>query len=559
LSYLSAFHAMNISLKRYFTLYALPVLVTTIITSVILIYLFPSAFSEGLGRILALSIPFYGLLAVLVYPIAVRERIKTEINQNMHYFITHLGILATSDLDRKKMVEHLARRKEFGVLAEEMRKIYVLMDKWNLSLAEASRIVSRKCPSSVLSDFLDRFAHAVDAGEDLEEFLKNEQRVVMDQYSVMYQGALYDVENIKDVFISLTISMIFITCFALILPVISGQDVMFLMSLTILFFVLIELMMFYYMRVRVPKDPLWHSLKGFSTDLERKYNKYLLISLVGCILMFALVIFIVMWEPRVLEGARPGLLIAAGISPMYIVGRVMRNEEEFIRRREDNYGAFIRSLGGATAARGGIIESALESLQTHDFGPLTSNIRALYRRLRVRVNKELAWKFFSAETGSNLIDRFTDMFVEGITVGGKADVIGDIIGGNVTRIIGLRRQRKQSASTFTGTLYGLMVGISFSLFVTFQIIDLINSMFMKMGEASEIVLQLFPIHYSSFQYAPMVLIVIVIIHSLISSLMIKTVDGGHTANIYTHFITLMWIGMITANLTEFFISPLLTV
>jgi len=559
MNYGSAIQTLNISPKRYFALYGGSAIGASLLITVILIYLFPSVFGEGLGRFIALSIPIYATISVLLYPLVIREKIKNEIDQNMHYFITHLGILATSDLDRKKMIEHLANRKEFGALAEEMRKIYVLMDTWNLSLAEASRIVSKKCPSVILADFLDRFAHAVDAGEDLEEFLKSEQETVMNQYAVMYEGALYDVENLKEIYVSLTISLVFIACFALILPVISGQDISFLMCLVIFSFIFSEVMILYYLKVKVPKDPIWHSLRGYLTELERKYTKYLMISIIGCVMISGLIIFEITRHPELLEGARLGLLISAGITPMYILGRMTRKEESMVRRRDDNYGAFIRSLGGATAARGGMVIPALGSLQTHDFGPLTQNIKALYKRLKIRVDKERAWKLFSAETGSNLIDRFTDMFVEGLTVGGKADVIGEIIGQNVTKIIGLRKKRDQTARSMTGVFYGMTVGVSFSLFVTFQIVDMIHTMFSQMGEISPFIAEIFPIHLFTIQYTPFYLIIILIAHALISSLMIKIVDGGHIANIYTHFITMLWIGMMTANLTEYFISPMLSV
>jgi|Deesub1362A_J573_1020465.scaffolds.fasta_scaffold00380_19 flagellar protein FlaJ len=559
MSYISAIQALNISPKRYLALYGGSAIGTSILITVTLISLFPSVFGEGLGRFIAFSIPLYATVSILLYPLILRERIKNEINQNMHYFITHLGILATSDLDRKKMIEHLANRKEFGALAEEIRKIYVLMDTWNLSLAEASRIVAKKCPSIILADFLDRFAHAVDAGEDLEEFLKSEQETVMNQYAVMYEGALYDVENLKEIYVSLTISLVFVACFALILPAISGQDISFLMYLVIFSFIFAEILILYYLKVKVPKDPVWHSLKGYLTQLEKKYTKYLAISILGCVMISGLIIFEMMRHPELLEGARPGLLISAGITPMYILGRITRKEEAMLRRRDDNYGAFMRSLGGATAARGGMVIPALGSLQTHDFGPLTQNIKALYKRLKIRVDKERAWKLFSAETGSNLIDRFTDMFVEGLTVGGKADVIGEIIGQNVTKITGLRKKRDQTAGSMTGVFYGMMVGVSFSLFVTFQIVDMINTMFSQMGEISPLVAEIFPIYLFTIQYTPFYLLIILIAHALLSSLMIKIVDGGHIANIYTHFITMLWIGMITANLTEYFISPMLSV
>src|SRR5207247_6514895 len=107
------------------------------------------------------------------------------------------------------------------------------------------------------------------------------------------------------------------------------------------------------------------------------------------------------------------IIIAISLTPLAFTGILVGREEEKVKRRDDNFAAFIRSLGASAAARGGQVTETLRHLQTHDFGPLTTDIRNLYARLNLRVNDEMAWDYFSAETGSNIIEKFSRMFVEG--------------------------------------------------------------------------------------------------------------------------------------------------
>jgi len=80
------------------------------------------------------------------------------------------------------------------------------------------------------------------------------------------------------------------------------------------------------------------------------------------------------------------------------------------------------------------VNESLRQLIYHDFGPLTQNVRELYKRLNTRINKIRAWEYFAAGTGSNLIERFGTIFAEGTHLGGKPEVIGEIIGDNVMEI-----------------------------------------------------------------------------------------------------------------------------
>ena len=164
---------MYVSAEKYVRFVLLPSTLFTLIYFLLLLTILRSLFvSLGLFAILLYMIPMFILLTALLYPRIVKGKIRREIEDNIHFYITHLGALATAEVSRKEMMKMLSERKEYKALAEETKKIYLLMEKWNKNLAQACRFLAKRTPSKILADFLDRMAHELDSGEDFREFIK---------------------------------------------------------------------------------------------------------------------------------------------------------------------------------------------------------------------------------------------------------------------------------------------------------------------------------------------------------------------------------------------------
>jgi flagellar protein FlaJ len=55
------------------------------------------------------------------------------------------------------------------------------------------------------------------------------------------------------------------------------------------------------------------------------------------------------------------------------------------------------------------------------------------------------------------------------------------------------------------------------------------------------------------------LVIVILFNALLSSLMIRTTDGGHKMNAYTHFVVLAWIGTIISIATKALVTAFLSV
>ena len=141
----------------------------------------------------------------------------------------------------------------------------------------------------LFSDFLDRMAHSVQAGQAFEDFVISEQTVVMNDFMTMYQDSLNSIDMIKEMFISMCMSLIFIVAFAIIMPIITGMDSILLLGGAIAIFIGTELVILLYARSKVPADRIWHTLE-IETVADRRIKWSMPISLFLCIIVTGIVL-----------------------------------------------------------------------------------------------------------------------------------------------------------------------------------------------------------------------------------------------------------------------------
>lgn len=549
---------LGINVERYMKFILLPSLLASLVLFVLVYFvLYPSLEFLGMFRLLLLFVPLFILLPALLYIKMVEIRMKNEIDSNIHFYITHMGALSTSEIDRKELMKILSERKEYKALAEETRKIYLLMDKWRRNLAQACRFISRRTPSKIFSDFLDRMAHELDSGEDFKEFIKREQKVVMEDFVTLYNGKMYSIDIFKEIYVSIILSLSFFAAFAIIMPFLTGISIKFTFYLIMIFFFIAEIGVLVYLRAVVPEDPLWQT-SGEYTVVDRKLYRLFALSMVMFLIiftamMFANYIYHIINLPFT-------FIVAVSILPLLIPGYFARKEERLIVEKDRNAPSFILSLGASASARGGNILESLKYLTTHDFGALTEDIRALYRRLNSRINKRRAWGKFAISTNSNLIYRFTDMFVEAISLGAEPVEVAEIVSSNFIIINNLRKRRAQTTGSFVGIAYGVIIGISFALYISFGVVESMNSLYSSLEiplDMTASILHLVP--GEDLTFVSNLITLLMLMHAILSTLAIKIMDGGRMMAGLIHTVGLMWVAALSGYLSQLAISSLLNV
>jgi flagellar protein FlaJ len=498
------------------------------------------------------------VLSAAAYPKLYVEQWSHEIENEFHLLVTHMTVLSTTNIDRMEVFRKVAAQEEYGAIAEEVRRVVQLVDTWNQSLDDACRRRAREVPSEALADYFDRLAYSLGAGQGLDDFLMNEQEVIMAEYGTLYESALNNLDVMKDLYLSMVLSMTFGLVFAIVLPILTGTNPTITVSAVIVLYVFIQVGFFVALRTTTPSDPLWYHPE----ETEARMGWQTVGSAaVGVVLSVALAVVVLAdiggFSPVSL-GALLGMdpvpfpvYAAIPTTPLVIPGLVGRLEETRIKSRDEEFPNFIRALGASESAKQSTSSAVLEDLRKKDFGALTETMDNLYRRLNMRVSPDKAWDLFAVEARSYLIQKFSGMYREGRQMGGEPKKLGELISENANQVLQLRQRRSQETITLIGLLYGITAASTFAFFIGLAVVDLLSGLNLGVNSSSSFDFnQIINTQTYDIPQIELLLTGIILFNAALSSLMIRTVDGGNKITSLYHFTTLTWLGSLTAVATQ---------
>ena len=473
-----AIRRMDVSPSQYLLRFVLPSFCVGLLISVILFVFLSSMFIGVSGIILLLLFPLLSTIAALFWPLIQTMREAVLIEKEMHMFITRMGILSIGEVSAQSMFDILRQMSDYGALANEVKAIETLVDKWHTSLPEASRIIGRQSPSPIWGDFLDRMAFSVEAGQPIESFMRSEQKTFAKEFDTLYDTRLESIDMLKEIYISLTTTGIFalvVSGIHLVLFITEGFgstpfDLLLRIRwvlLASLLFIIMQVAMLVTFRALVPNDPIF-GRHEFDTNFRVKMRQTWIASSGMFLPILVATIAVIFMYSGILTDSwdKYGLpLIAFLFTPFLIPGITASREEKGIVRRDESYPGFIRALGGTAQARASEPSATIKALRGIDFGSLNEPIAGLESRLLLRIDSERSWDWFSAEVNSSMVSRFNRIYLEGAQASGEPAAVADLVSQNTTNLLALRRRRTLSAGTMKGVSYGLLVAtiVSFNI------------------------------------------------------------------------------------------------
>ncbi len=483
-----ALRRLEMPIGRFLSLYVLPVSIFTFIFSIALVYL-TGGLSEGAlfsgitGILLVILLTAMASAAAIGFPILDVQRSASLIEAEMHMFITRMGILSIGEVGAQSIFDILKQMRDYGELATEVQRIETLVDKWHTSLPEAARIVAQQSPSPLWSDFLSRMAFSIEAGQPIDEFMRSEQETIAEQYNTLYDTRLESVDTLKEIYVSLVTAGLFglvIAGIHLVLfevgsdtdtPIEVASRLRFLL-LASLVFGFVQMGAVFAFRATIPKD-LTFARDEMNTPFRINFRRSLLISGLVTIVLVVTSVLTLIWvfEELTSQWDKYGLLfIAIPLSPLLIPSMMIRREENQIQRRDQTYPDFIRALGGTAQARSSEPSATIKALRGIDFGMLDNSIDRLEKRLSTRIDSDRAWDYFTADTNSAVISRYTRIYIEGSQSSGQPAATAEMVSRSVGNLLSLRNRRSLSANTMWGVALGLLISSVAALNVTTAIV-----------------------------------------------------------------------------------------
>jgi len=475
---------LGMPFPRYLLFFSLPATIIGLVAGITVWYSVSDVVG-GFGAVfLIITFPFLAFSATILYPIAQVSAEAIQIEQDMHMFMTRMGILSMGESAEKGMFDVLKEMGDYGALAIEIQAIETLVTKWHTNLPEAARIVGRQSPSAIWSDFLDRMAFSVEVGQPIGEFFTSENETFEQAFTTIYDARLEQLDTLRETFVSLTTT-------GLLLLVVAGLHLILFQTgddtnnpfliilrarwvlLAGLLFAFLQVGAWYLFTLVIPDEDLF-ARHGFNTqqaiDLRRAWIFAAVLGGIEFMILMSLFLFVGtswLFENWNYIGL---LVIAALASPLLAPAMLTVQEETRVRRRDEAFPEFIRAFGGTAQARAQEPSAMVKALSGIDFGALDESIANLEKRLSMRIDSDYSWDWFAADNNSMLVSRFTRVFIEGSASTGEAGLVGDMVSQSTTNLLGLRQRRQISANVMRSVSYGLLIAMIIALNITTSII-----------------------------------------------------------------------------------------
>ena len=493
----------------------------------------------------------------IFYPYISWKNKENDINSKMHFFITHLRVLAISDLSLRDIIDIIGGKKVYGALGDELKKISILSSQWHMPLSKTFRFVSERTPSKLLKDFLDRFSQSLDSGVEHREFIETEQGAVLEEYKTMYETSNENVIILNEVYVSMLIAIIFIMSLGIVLPIIMGtEDMNTFIFISSFLLIVSEGMLMYLLKAMIPQDEIWH-LTGEKGELEIKISRIFKISIAITISLLVVILLGKYYISLPIISSLPfEILVALALTPLLIIGVMTFVEEQSITRKERNFLSFLPALGSISTMRGGRINDSVYYLSEKDYGVLTRHVRNLYRRLRTRIDDDAAWEWFGVDTGSNFIQRSGEMFREATYAAANPRTVSRMIAENIRKIRNLRMKKLTIVNTSIALFSGITFGISFAIYVSLIIGRHLNLIMMETGNPFENVERInLPallnfISPELYNQNFIIIFTVLVIHCFMMALTLRVLRGSHKFMTLLYFVPFVWIVAITSYVVD---------
>lgn len=553
-SLLDAYRHMDMPLRKYLVIYLGGSMVLSALCLLYALFMDPPT----MLRLPLLGGAVFAPATALVYPRVLLARQANALDEQFHLFVTHLTVMSLTNTNRVGLFRALAEEDEYGEISTEMGRLIGLIDTWNMSLDDACRQRSKQVPSDLMADFYERLAYNVGAGQQISDFLTSEHEAIIQDFATEYRANLDRMETFGELYISIVLSGVFAVMFGVIVPFITGADPLVVIGGIILVFIAIEILFVFLIDLLSPADPLWFQPSGIV--VQRNRTILVLLALAGVAVLGLTGVVVLAWLgfPLLPDFIPTTLYPAIPTTPLLIPGLYIYHVEGKIKNADSHFPSFIRGLGAIESVKQSSTASVLRLLRRKDFGVLNPFIDALYRRLNVRVNTKEAWRYFSAEIGSYLIQNFSDMYVQARSMGGDPSTLGKIISQNMSEVLKLREHRKQVVSTMTGQLYGINIAASFSFFVGIEIIKVLLNITEEVDIDQAAIGQILNAGVYDIEVLTILIFGAVMANAMITAIIIQRSNRRYFWGTTLHFTLLMWLGYSTGLVVEYMASNYLT-
>jgi flagellar protein FlaJ len=408
------------------------------------------------------KIPFSGIFE------SIRKKfnrfvLNKRMGADLLFTITYMASITTAQATRPEIFAYTAAREEY-VSSQYFKKVEFFVKRWNFSYVSGLVTIAERVDNNMLRSMLNRYANSIESGVPDEDFLRRELATIRSVYRNTYEQGLEMLKKWGDAYVAMLFSGSLVGIIIMMsIAIFAPTDIQGTLRMSYMIVIGISIFGLYTMFTAVPSDLKTHNLPTGSKEqgIIRRLEGRILPS---CLLV---VMVLAMLQLTGLVKDVYGLaMLVLGIMllPLGIIGYL---DDSHIVMRDAEFPTFIRSLGAVMGGKGTSITHALREIDIKSLETLEPLIRAVYSKLNLGLDEKQSWEKFIAESGSNLISKYLNIFRDSVELGGTADRIGEIVGSSMLEQVLLREKRSTISMGFVVLLipmHALMVSIFLFLF-----------------------------------------------------------------------------------------------
>lgn len=381
--------------------------------------------------------------------------------------LTYMSAVSTGDVPRDVILQHAITQNYRTTIY--FKQVYQLTKRLGFQYGRSFQLVSQRAKAETIKGLLLRFAASISTGVRENEFLSQEARVERDQYSNMYQRSVETLQKWGDAYAAILVSVALIVVVVMISTMLYdlGNYFVYMITATMLIMSFVGAFVIY---KSAPYEIM--SFKSYKGPVERSRAVFLLLLFVPAGALIA----IIMWATAGLGMAL--LVLGFSLIPAGIYAHIDHNK---VTRIDDEFDKFLRSLGNVAESLGTTLTAAMERVDRRSLRTLEPYVMRLQSRLRSRITPKVCWDRFVDETGSELVNRSTQMFVDGTSMGGSPAQVSNVASDFVLTVSLLRARRHVTALPFAYLTIPLHGAMSALLVFVLEIMKTFND---KLLEAS---------------------------------------------------------------------------
>lgn len=408
-------------------------------------------------------------------------------SNDMLFALTYMASISTANLTRDKIFSSISAKKEYCP-SKYFNLIRELAQNWHYDYANACELISTKVKNDRMRSLLNRLSNAIAAGEPDSEFLTKEWRLFKTKRKDEFERDLDTTKEWSNAYTALLVSTSLVAIIILLSVILYNigdpADTLYSTMFIIFFMAFFGVGLLYRCS---PKDTKVHGLSIKSKEQTYVYKwapLTLVVAVLAVLMLTVLPAFTGLAANFFIDIKGVGMIIA-GVA-MIPVGLAAKNDIEKVNKRDESYTTFIRSLGSIVSGSGLTVPKALLKIDPKNLGELKDMSQELYKKLASGLDPALCWGRFVGETGSYLIYKFTNVFVDAVSFGGNAEVVGELVSSSNLELVLLRMKRERIAKGFSSLVIPLHVSMVGLLLFIGQILTIFSTIISSLFTQFEI-------------------------------------------------------------------------